>query len=60
MGVIVSPVATIIGAYFGVSVAAEGKAKADDNAAMAHKSALHAAALISDPDKQQRFIESLT
>jgi len=48
MGVVVSPVATIVAAYFGIAAGSSGKAQADDNARKANKAALTLAAN-SDP-----------
>jgi hypothetical protein len=58
MGVVVSPVATIVAAYFGVAAGSSGKAQADDKAHKAQIAALKMAAA-SDPAMANDIVKDL-
>jgi uncharacterized integral membrane protein len=58
MGVVVSPIGTIVAAYFGVAAGSSGKAKSDDNAKKATKAAITMAAAMP-PDQAQEIVRNL-
>ena len=58
MGVVVSPVATIVAAYFGIAAGSSGKAMADDKAHKAQVAAIKMAAA-SDPATATEVVKDL-
>jgi hypothetical protein len=58
LGVVVTPIATIVAAYFGVAAGSSGKAKAEDNAKKATKAAIRMAA-VTDPQEAEEIVKNL-
>jgi cell shape-determining protein MreC len=58
MGVVVSPVGTIVAAYFGIAAGSSGKAQADDKAHKAQVAALKMAAA-SEPAMATEVVKDL-
>lgn len=59
LGVVISPMATIVAAYFGVQAGSAGKAAADENAKRANDLAVNMAALVQDPEQAMGVIRDL-
>lgn len=58
LGLVVSPIATMVAAYFGVQAGSAGKAAADENAKKANEIAVNLAAAANKEDAQEvlRFL----